>query len=116
MSDISVNYRYINNIERFFPIFPRNDFYLQKSCRDGPTSEISMIYRRYFARFLTLHKSAIHEMIFPSVTFEYQPYKREYITWSFYNTFYYGEAATSTSSNMSSQTECTVKKEQLIIY
>ena len=27
--DISVNYQYIGDIERFFPIFPRNDFHLQ---------------------------------------------------------------------------------------
>ena len=54
MSDISVNYQYIDDFERFFPIFPRNDFHLQKSCLDGPTPEISTIYRRYFTKFLTL--------------------------------------------------------------
>ena len=45
MSEISVIYRYIVNIGRFFPIFPLNDFRLQKSCRKGPTPEISTIYR-----------------------------------------------------------------------
>ena len=54
VSDISVIYRYIGDIERFFPIFPRNDFLLQKSYCDGSTPEISMIYRRYFTTFLTL--------------------------------------------------------------
>ena len=54
VSDISVNYRYIGDIERFFPIFPRNDFFFFKSCRDGPTPEISTIYRQYFATFLTM--------------------------------------------------------------
>ena len=49
MSDISIIYRYIGDIERFFPIFPRNDFLLQKSCRDGPTlDDISLIYCNIF--------------------------------------------------------------------
>ena len=46
--------RYIGDMERFFPIFPRNNFHSQKLCRDGPTPEISTIYRQYFATFLTL--------------------------------------------------------------
>ena len=46
--------RYIADTEQFFSIFPRNDFHLQKSYRDGPTPEISKIYHRYFATFLTL--------------------------------------------------------------
>ena len=45
VSNILVIYRYIGDIERFFLIFPRNDFLLQKSCRDGSTPEISTIYR-----------------------------------------------------------------------
>ena len=52
--DISVIYQYIVDIEQFFPIFPKNDFRLQKSCRDGSTPEISNIYRRYFAIFSSM--------------------------------------------------------------
>ena len=49
VSDILVIYRYIGDIERFFSIFPRNDFLLQKSCRNGPTlDDISSIFRDIF--------------------------------------------------------------------
>ena len=48
VSDISVNYRYIGDIERFFSIFSRNDFHLQKSCCDGSTLEISAIFHDIF--------------------------------------------------------------------
>ena len=44
MSDISVSYRYIVDIRRFFSIFLSNDFCLQKSFREGPTHDISTIY------------------------------------------------------------------------
>ena len=49
--NISVIYRYITDIWRFFLNFPTNDFLLQKSCREGPTPEISTIYHQYFSTF-----------------------------------------------------------------
>ena len=57
IGNLPIYWRYIDDIERFFSIFPRNDFLLQKSCRDDPTPEISTIYRRYFTTFLTLGKT-----------------------------------------------------------
>ena len=54
LSNISVIYRYITDIWRFFPNFPTNDFLLQKSCREGPTPEISTIYHQYFSAFLSM--------------------------------------------------------------
>ena len=55
VSDISVIYRYIDDVSlilgNFFPIFHTIDFRLQKSCREGPSPEISTIYRQYIVTF-----------------------------------------------------------------
>ena len=45
VSDISVIYRYIVDIGRYFFIFPSFNFRLLISCREGPTPEMSTIYR-----------------------------------------------------------------------
>ena len=58
MSDISLIYQYIGDISStlsdFFLFFQETTFICKKSYRDGPTPEISTIYHRYFATFLTL--------------------------------------------------------------
>ena len=44
MSDISVIYRYLGDISSILGDFSLH-FRLQKSCHEGPTPKISMIYR-----------------------------------------------------------------------
>ena len=44
---IPVYRRNIADISRFFSIFPRNDFWWQKSLRTRPISDISPIYRNF---------------------------------------------------------------------
>ena len=63
--DISVIYRYIADIDRYFLIFPSFDFCLLISCRESSTLEMSTIYRRYIATFPSLILTRGHRYILP---------------------------------------------------
>ena len=55
IDNLSIYRRSIADIERiFFDFSKKNDFRLQKLCRDGSTPEISTIYRLYFATFSSM--------------------------------------------------------------
>ena len=65
IADVLMLHRYIDDIVRYFSIFPSFDYRYPILCRDGPTLEISTIYlrnidnispqyRRYIATFQTL--------------------------------------------------------------
>ena len=78
ISYLLIYWQYITDIGRYFLIFPSIDFRLLISCREGPTPEISMIYRD-----ISIHD--VRFLIFPNFIWSFvqrRPYKNsiQYIT------------------------------------
>ena len=67
-SNMSGHNRYVVDIDRYFLIFPLFDYSFLISCREGPTPEISKIYRDIFVHDGTLVSAkAVKQLVTQSI-------------------------------------------------